>query len=309
VVQLHGVLGLALLLLAVAATREHLNQAATGDAPPDTNHTGRTGPRGLWPWVVLLVVPVAFHQLVLVKNDLFVGALTLVLSAWALTRVTRATWGEVLWAAWLAGLAVAVKLTSLPIAMVVAGATLLRRQGRWHAMTAVVLGGLIGAFAGGLVFGLAENVRVYGAPMPVEDIGGGTGSLTDVVVGFPRFALSLVDLGLFTRRWWPGRGGWGGTFGLPLVWALLVLLTRRDLPLVRRAAVIAGVQFLVFPIAFLDSDLAQRLVLGPGLLLIVVGIHVLDEPPAARALRLALWPVGLLSCAQIARSALLYLRT
>src|SRR6185295_8376717 len=83
-----------------------------------------------WPWALLLVVPVMFHQLVLVKNDLFVGAIVLVASAWALTRADRASWREVAWASWLAGLAVAVKLTSLPVAVVLAGAVLWRRENR-----------------------------------------------------------------------------------------------------------------------------------------------------------------------------------
>ena len=66
---------------------------------------------------------------------------------------------------------------------------------------------------------------------------------------------------------------------------------------------------MVFAVAFLDADLAQRLVLGPGLLLIVVAVDALDDGPSMAALRLALWPVGLLSSAQIARSAFLYLQT
>jgi hypothetical protein len=307
-IRLHGLLGLALLLVALASTREHLDQANGGASSTE----GGARPRIIrpWPWAVLLVIPVVFHQLVLVKNDLFVGTLTLVASAWALTRADTAGWREIVWASWLAGLAVAVKPTTLPIAVVVTGAALLRREDRARAAASVVLGGALGALAGGLVFSVVENLRVYGAPMPVDDIGGQTQSLTQVLVGVPRFALSLVDLGQLTPTWWPGRGGWGSTFGVPLIWALLVLVARRQVPLVRRAVVIAGLQLLAFAAAFQDADLAQRLVLGPGLLLVAVAVHVLDdELPGTIVLRFGLWFAALLSCLQIARSAFLYLRT
>jgi hypothetical protein len=62
---------------------------------------------------------------------------------------------------------------------------------------------------------------------------------------------------------------------------------------------------LAFAAAFHDADLAQRIVLGPGLLMMVVAAHVASRAPDAWPLR-TLGPVVVLSAAQIARSALLY---
>jgi hypothetical protein len=291
VVRLHGVLGLLLYVAAIGAVRELL------------------GARAGWPWTVMLAVPVVFHQLVLFKNDLFVGVLGVVVLAWVLTRVGTAGRTEIVWASWLAGIAVAIKLTSLPLAVILAAAVVLERGERWRALAHVVLGTAAGALAGGLVFTLAENLRVYGDMMPSEGIGSRYAGVTDLLVGVFRFGLSLVDLGLLTRDWWPGRGGWGGTFGLPLIWAFIVLAAGFSWsPHVRRTALIAVVYFVAFAVGMPDADLSHRLALAPGLLVIAVAVHIVNQD-MARTLpfRVALVPVVALSAAQIVRSAYLYL--
>ncbi len=288
-VRLHGLWFLLLYLVAIGAVRE-LFEAETG-----------------WSWAVLLVVPVAFHQLVLVKNDLFVAVPALAVLAWVVTRSRSASWQDVLWASWLAGLVVAVKLTSLSLLLIVAAAVVVRRRERWRLVAAAAVGTCLGLLAGGLLFTLVQNVRVYDAVMPVADVGGGNSTLGSAAVSAWRFAISLFDLGLLTRRWWPGRGGWGGTFGLPLVWSLIVLVSSWRVPEARRTLLVAGVSFAAFAVAFADADLAQRLVLAPGLLLIAVAVHLTARRRNSRGwVNPALAAVMLVSAVQIARSAVLY---
>jgi hypothetical protein len=289
--RLHGLLGLWLYLVAIGTVRELL------------------GARSGWRWALMLAVPVVFHQLVLVKNDLFVGVLGLVALAWVVARARDAEWSEIAWVSWLTGFAVAVKLTSLPLLVILAGAILVQRRGGWRPMAGVVLGGLVGALAGGLIFTLVENIRVYGVIMPSEEIGNRFEEVVAMLVGLGRFGVSLVDLGLLTRIWWPGRGGWGSTFGLPLVWAVVVVASQyRRSPGARCTALIAAVHFVSFAAVFPDADLHHRLALAPGLLLISVAVAACqDGRKVPMFLRMASIPVLALSSAQIVRSAVLYL--
>ena len=292
VLRLHGIAGLLLYVLALAAARVWFPAA-----------------RG-WLWIAALVVPVVFHQLVLVKNDLFGAIPALLALAWVVARGDGADRREVVWAAWLTGFAVAVKLTSFPVALVMPAAVLLVRQDRLGVIGSMAAGGLLGVVCGGLAFTLVENARWYGDPLYPFAAGGAAdnrnASLADAALSVGRFAISLFDLGLVTRRSWPGRGGWGSTFGLPVVWALAVLAVRcRESSEARRALWVAGACFLLFAAVYTDADIAHRMVLAPGVLLLVVAIHMADQAP--RWLRRTLVPVILLSSVQIVRSAVLYM--
>jgi hypothetical protein len=291
-VRLHGVGLLLLYLVAIAAARELL-QAGAG-----------------WPWAALLAVPVVFHQMVLVKNDLFVAVPAFVVLTWVIARARLAGQAEFLWAAWLAAMVVAIKLTSLPLLLIVAAAAAMRRTDRWRLVGAVAAGSLAGLVSGGLIFILIENIQWYGELMPAADISSRYAGNMDRLVGTARFAISLVDLGLVTRAVWPGRGGWGGTFGLPLIWAVAVLALRaRSNREARWALALAALQFLAFAIVFPDADVAQRLASAPALLLIAIAVFTVQaDATLYRRARLALMPVLLLSAAQIVRSAVLYLR-
>ena len=97
-------------------------------------------------------------------------------------------------------------------------------------------------------------------------------SVDQAAVSVVRFGISLFDLGRYTRAAWPGRGGWGSTFGLPLIWAFAVLARYRRRPEVRRSLWIAVVYMVVFAAIYTDADIAHRLLLGPGLLLILVAV-------------------------------------
>jgi hypothetical protein len=112
-----------------------------------------------------------------------------------------------------------------------------------------------------------------------------------------------------TRGVWPGRGGWGGTFGLPIIWAIAVLVLRyRADVAARRTLWIAGAYFLLFAAVYTDADIAHRLALAPGLLLLVTAISLSEgEDRTSRGIRVALAVVMILSAAQILRSAALYL--
>jgi hypothetical protein len=292
--RLQGVFGLALYLIAVAAAR-----------------TWFPGGRA-WCRAALLVIPVVFQQFVLVKNDLFGAVPALVALAWLVARGPRAETKEIVWAAWLTGFAVAVKLTSVPLALVFMIALLVDRPDRLRILGVTAAGGIIGAVCGGLAFTMVENARWYGDPIAVHEAGGlynRNGSIDRMVTGVVRFAISLFDLGLVTRRVWPGRGGWGSTFGLPMVWALVVLALRyRTVPDARRALWIAGGYFLVFSAVYTDADIAHRLALAPGVLLIVSAMSMSDgDDQLSRYLRLALAIVMALSTVQVLRSAYLYL--
>jgi hypothetical protein len=290
--RLHGIAGLMLYVLALAAVRAWLPAARD------------------WPWVAALVVPAVFHQLVLVKNDLFGAIPALLALAWVVARGDRAERREIVWASWLAGFAVAVKLTSFPVALVLPAAVLLLQRDRPAGLGLVALGGLLGVVCGGLAFTLVENARWYGSPMYPFAAGGAAdnrnATVADAALSIGRFAISLFDLGLVTRTSWPGRGGWGSTFGLPLVWAFAVLGARyRESPEARRALWTAAACFVLFAAVYTDADLAHRMVLAPGVLLLVVAIHLVGD--SSTWLRRALVPVVVLSAAQIIRSAVLYL--
>src|SRR6185295_3253070 len=127
------------------------------------------------------------------------------------------------WAAWLTGFAVAIKLTSAPLALVFVGALLFVRQDRLRVLMTAAAGGLLGAVCGGMAFTLIENTRWYGSPLAIHEAGGAfnrNATIGEMLVSIFRFVISLFDLGLITRAVWSGRGGWGGTFGLPLIWAM-----------------------------------------------------------------------------------------
>ena len=129
----------------------------------------------------------------------------------------------------------------------------------------------------------------------------------NAVGGILRFAVSLGDMGQVTTRLWPDRGGWGGTFGLPFIWALTVILANLTAAREgRRALLCAGACFILFALGFPEADIAHRIVLGPALLLMIVALQAAARSPA-RWPHVAAIPVVLLSAAQIVRSALLYL--
>jgi hypothetical protein len=289
-VRLHGVFGLGLYVLSIACVGELL-RAAPG--------------RG---WAVLLVVPVVFHELVLVKNDLFGGAPALVALAWAVARAGTGPPREVAWACWLAGLAVGVKLTTLPLLPIVAGAILVTRP-TWDRVATAAAAGIAGMVAAGFALTLTQNLQMYGSLMPVGEQGNVNVGPAAAVIGLLRFGISLFDLGLLTRVWWPGRGGWGGTFGLPLLWGLAVVIaSARRAPLARVVLLCTALYVTAFALIFADADVAHRLVLPPALLLIAYAVTLVeqDRSPAPRAFRAAMIAVVVLSSAQILRSALLY---
>lgn len=293
-VRFHGLFGLAMYAMAVAAALTWLPG-------------GRS-----WYLLALLVVPVVFHQLVLIKNDLFGAVPALVMLAWLVARSRSAPPKEIAWAAWLCGFAIGTKLTSAPLALVLAATLLIERDDRSSVVRAGAMGGLIGLLCGGFFFTLVENFRVYGSPVNAFHESGGMGNrnatLAQAAVSVVRFTISLFDLGLYTRDAWPGRGGWGSTFGLPLIWALVVLIRYWRMPQVRRAVWIASTCMAVFAAIYTDADVAHRLMLGPGLLLIVMAIAVNDtDERFARWSRVALAAVIGLSALQIARSSMLYL--
>ena len=295
-VRLHGLFGLAMYLLALATAQTWLPV------------------RRRWYLVALLVVPVVFHQFVLVKNDLFGAVPAVAVLAWLVGRSQDAPAGEIAWAAWLTGFAVGVKLTSAPLALVLVGTLLILRTDRVAVIGAGIGGGLLGLLCGGFFFTLIENFRVYGSPVTAFKESGGMGNRNETIgqgaTSVVRFGISLFDLGLVTRQVWPGRGGWGTTFGLPFIWALVVLLRYWDRQVVRRAFWVALVYMLVFAALYTDADIAHRLILGPGLLVVLVAVSVRDrDDRISRLMDVALYGVIGLSVLQIARSTMLYLST
>jgi hypothetical protein len=292
---MHGLLGLLLYLTTLAAVRTWFGQGESA-----------------WTRSLLLVVPVVFHQLVLIKNDLFFAVPSLVVLAWLVAPKNDVPWQDLLWAGWLAGLVVGGKGVNYPLAIIlVLGVWVSQPRRLVSATMCVGIGAAVGAVCSGLLLIAVQNLRVYGdvlASGPISDMTRWYDSWTHAATGVMRLAMSLVDLGQVTTRLWPGRGGWGGTFGLPIVWALAVLIANaassRD---ARRALACFGAFLLLFALMFPDADLAHRIVLGPGLLLLVVALQVSAHSPA-RWPHLAAIPVVLLSASQIIRSALLYLQ-
>jgi hypothetical protein len=250
---------------------------------------------------------------VLVKNDLFFAVPASAALVWLIARAEEGSWRETVGAAWLIGMAATYKPTNLPLALILLGGVLaVQRKSPWRSLGAVALGGVGGALVGGLFFTLYENARWYGDPLArtqVAAMGNFTVGVAGAAESVTRFGVSLVDLGLLTRRWWPGRGGWGGTFGLPFIWAAGVLLVscRRERQ-ARYALGIAAAHFLGFAATFPDADVAHRLALAPALVVIAVAVRVVERDARLGAYaKPILIPVLILSTVQILRSAALYL--
>lgn len=295
VVKLHGVLGLTLFALTVAAVSTFIP----------------LGP-SRWITAALLAIPPLFHSFVLLKNDLFAAAPTLMVFTWVIARARVAEAREAVWAGWLAGFVVACKLTNLPVAVIAVAGVLIAQRGNWRPVAGLALGGVLGAVTGGLFFTMSENLRWYGdifASGPVEAIGNQNDSVPEVLLSIGRFVISLFDMGFVTRRVWPDRGGWGGTFGLVFIWAVVVLAMyfRRSRE-ARWTAAIAAAHFTAFAAVYPDADITQRLALGPALLCVLVATSLVDRDEQAPGwVRRALVVVLVLSAVQIGRAALLYL--
>jgi hypothetical protein len=288
----HALFGLAYFTLGVAAVRQWL----PGGQP--------------WCWSALFVAPVVFHQLAFVKNDLYSATPAFVALAWTIVRAREAPVREVAAAAALAGVAVAMKWVAFPVAGVMVAWMLWHRARDGSALAALAIGGLSGAVAGGLVFTLAQTARWYGHPIePLAALGNRTTSLADAATSVARFAISLFDFGALTRQWWPGRGGWGATFGAPFVWALAVAAAHWTAsPVMRDATLASACYFVAFAAVYPDADVAHRLVLAPGLLLIAAAAqHTEGDGARAVWLRRLLAAAIVTSAAQIARSLWLYL--
>ena len=266
-----------------------------------------TGTSARWAFAFLLTVPVVFHQFVLVKNDLFGAVPALLVLTWLAVRMPFATPLEYGWAAWITGVALGTKLTNFPLALIAAAAVLLSRRTDRRALVCAACGAVAGLLASGILLTLTENVRLYGDMLAPFQIGDRTKGVMDSLISIGRFGISLFDLGLFTRTWWPNRGGWGSTFGLPLIWAVAVFAccARRDGEM-RRALAIAVVYWLVAAAVHTDVDIAHRRVLAPGLLLIVMAVARVSRGAVPVSLLRSVGPVMVLSAAQIARSAALY---
>jgi hypothetical protein len=262
-----------------------------------------------WLGVMLLSLPLVFHQLVLIKNDLIGGLPAAVVLAWMVGRVRTAPVHEFLWAGWLTGIAVSIKLTTFPLAVVlVVGSLIWRRDVR--ALSALAAGGAAGALAGGFVFTLIENFRMYGSALaPLMAITGRPTGLADAGVSILRFTISLFDMGVLTRRLWPQMTQWGGTYGLPLIWAIAVLaVSARRVSQAREALALAIVYWLLCAATNIDMGTSHRYALGPGLLLVAVAIGLASrEQFTASWVRRSAVVVVVLSALQMLRSASLYL--
>jgi hypothetical protein len=258
---------------------------------------------------MLFAVPLVFHQLVLVKNDLFGAVPGALVLGWIVGRLPAAAAPEFFWAGAFAGMAVSIKVISHPIVIsVVLAALVWRREPRPIVMLA--LGGLAGALAGGTFFTLIENARHYAGPLaPWLALTGRPVDAADSVTSVARMALSLFDMGVLTHRIWPRAGGWGGTYGLPALWAFAVLLVAiRRAPEARRVLVIAAGIWLISSATNIDIGTNQRYVLAPGLAVVATAVALAARPGLIpRWLRLAGAAVIVLSAAQMLRSAALYL--
>lgn len=290
--RFHGIMGLALLCVSFAAVQTWL---PVGDS--------------LWAKSLVFAVPVVFQQFVLIKSDLFVAAPAFVALAWVVGTTGRARLSEMWWAGWLAGLVLAAKLTNSAVALAV-GVSIVARERTWRSLFVTGAGVIAGAIAAGLALTFWQNSLYYGDPLALEQVeamGNLNRTVGGALVALLRFVISFFDWTLITRRVWPGRGGWGGTFGLPFVWALVVLVAScRTLPVARKALLAGAFCLLAFGLTFPDADVAHRLAIGPALMMIVAAAsaaHSLERPWVTRSMSLVL----ALSAVQIFRTTLLYL--
>ena len=151
---------------------------------------------------------------------------------------------------------------------------------------------------------------MYGSAVgPLLAITGRPAGAADAAVSLLRFAVSLVDLGVLTRALWPQAGGWGGTYGLPLIWALAVLAVyARRVREAKEALGLAVVFWILCASTNIDMGTNHRYVLAPGLLLVAVAVGLASRADLTAAwVRRSAVAVIVLSALQILRSASLYL--
>jgi hypothetical protein len=101
----------------------------------------------------------------------------------------------------------------------------------------------------------------------------------------------------------------GGSYGLPLIWALAVLAVHaRRVSQAREVLALAIVYWLLCAATNNDMGTSHRYALGPGLLLVAVAIGLASrEPFTASWARRSAVVVIVLSALQMLRSAGLYL--
>jgi hypothetical protein len=267
-------------------------------------------------WYALLLpclIPAVFHQGILVKNDLF--AALLALPALLIVDDERATsrLGRYAAAGFLAGLAASAKATMLPVALALAVCLPWRPlalAGRTR--MAAGAGFLAGIVIGGLAYVSLANVATYGTVSGPITSGNLATSVIGAVVSLGRFVVSWFDASLFTRHFWPDRGGWGGAFGPAFIWALVVLTVHsiRN-PRARRAMTITLVCLVPFGLLYPDADLAHRLALAPAVFAILAAVEIEAGRGAFRGWSASAVVAALcvaVSGAMIARSSAAYLR-
>lgn len=267
-----------------------------------------------WPLFILAcAVPAVFQQGVPVKNDLFAALLCLPAFVVLLEDSARRDIGRCAAAGFLTGLALATKVTTAPVALVLALFLPWRPIALATRTRLAALGGMVaGVAAGGLVLVVLLNVANYGG------VGGpvsGTGNLPESVgaalLGTVRFVGSWLDMSVLTRRIWPGRGGWGGAFGPAFVWALVVLgIGPHERALARRTLLVVLTSLLAFGLLYPDADVAHRMALAPAVVAIVTAVTVAARDDRLRA---GIWHLTALAAAVfalvlISRSSAAYLR-
>ena len=145
--RLHALVSLAYFTLGIAAIRQWLPG-------------GRR-----WCWAAVFAVPVVFHQLAFVKNDLYSATPALVALVWLTARAGAAPHREIAAVSALAGFAVAMKWVAFPLGLLMAGTIAWQRSRDAGAWLALALGGTAGAVAGGLPFTLAQTDALVRAPV------------------------------------------------------------------------------------------------------------------------------------------------
>jgi AGZA family xanthine/uracil permease-like MFS transporter len=150
--------------------------------------------------LLLKIIPIAAILPILI----YIG---MVVTAQAFNETPRAPVAEIVWASWLAGLVVAIKLTNLPILLLVAAAALIARRTEWRRTAGpLAFGALLGAIAAFIIDKNYKNAgywALFGAAASYLGIVHGTqfklGAAPGAAIGYLMIALLCAFYAYQTR--------------------------------------------------------------------------------------------------------------
>jgi len=222
-----------------------------------------------WLWGNLLFLPLLLLHGRYFKNDLLLGALAFG-ALWLIYERKR-----LFLAGALAGLALATKTTAFPVVIIGAlflpyGAAFLTTRLRFGA------GAALGAIAGGLLYTQAVTLAGYGEALDAVQVGYMVRTVESAILSLRQFAESVLlpQMASSGHNDYTYILGFGFLFpALVAVYVALAITERLDWQL----GAMCALYMLLFAASYNLSYQAQRMVIAPGLVLMIVTLRAVPK--------------------------------